>query len=34
METTVSPSDAIVELVGITDIHHATNSGGLVTLHV
>jgi hypothetical protein len=34
METTVSSHDAIVELVGITDIHHAANSGGLVTLHV
>jgi hypothetical protein len=34
LETTVSTGDAIVELVGITDIHHATNSGGLVTLHV
>jgi hypothetical protein len=34
IETTVSSNDAIVELVGITDIHHATSSGGLVTLHV
>ena len=33
-ETTVSSDDAIVKLVGVTDIHHATNSGGLVTLHV
>jgi hypothetical protein len=33
-EMAVSSPDAIVELVGITDIHHATNSGGLVTLHV
>jgi hypothetical protein len=33
VETTVSSNDAIVELVGITDIHHATNSGGFVTLH-
>ena len=34
MEAAVSSNDAIVKLVGITDIHHATNSGGLVTLHV
>jgi hypothetical protein len=34
VETTVSSHDAIVELVGITDIHHATNSSGFVTLHV
>ena len=34
METTVSSNDAIVKLVGITDIHHATNAFGLVTLHV
>jgi hypothetical protein len=34
VETVVSSHDAIVELVGITDIHHATNSSGLVTLHV
>jgi hypothetical protein len=34
METTISPSDAIVELVGITNIHHATNNFGFVTLHV
>ena len=34
VETVVSSHDAIVELVGITDIHHAANSGGLVTLHV
>jgi hypothetical protein len=33
-EMAVSSNDAIVELVGITNIHHATNSGGLVTLHV
>jgi hypothetical protein len=33
-ETAVSSNDAIVELVGITDIHHATNSVGFVTLHV
>jgi hypothetical protein len=33
-EATVSSNDAIVELVGITNIHHATNSLGLVTLHV
>jgi hypothetical protein len=34
VETTVSSHDAIVELVGITNIHHATNSLGSVTLHV
>jgi len=34
VETVVSSHDAIVELVGITDIHHASNSGGIVTLHV
>jgi hypothetical protein len=34
MEAAVSSHDAIVELVGITDIHHATNTMGLVTLHV
>jgi hypothetical protein len=34
IETTVSPNDAIVKLVGVTDIHHATNSLGVVTLHV
>ena len=34
VETVVSSHDAIVELVGITDIHHATNSSGLVTLHI
>jgi hypothetical protein len=34
VETTVSSHDAIVELVGITNIHHATNNFGLVTLHV
>jgi hypothetical protein len=34
VETVVSSHDAIVELVGITDIHHAANSGGVVTLHV
>ena len=34
VEGAVSSNDAIVKLVGITDIHHATNSGGLVTLHV
>jgi hypothetical protein len=33
-ESTVSSHDAIVELVGVTDIHHAANSFGLVTLHV
>ena len=33
-ESAVSSQDAIVELVAITDIHHATNSSGLVTLHV
>jgi hypothetical protein len=30
----VSSSDAIVKLVGVTDIHHAANNFGLVTLHV
>ena len=34
VETVVSSHDAIVELVGITDIHHASNSGGIVTLHL
>jgi hypothetical protein len=34
IETTVSPNDAIVKLVGVTDIHHATNNFGVVTLHV
>jgi hypothetical protein len=34
MEAAVSSNDAIVELVGITDIHHATNSFDLVTLHL
>jgi hypothetical protein len=33
-ETTVSANDAIVELVGITNIHHAGNFGGEVVLHV
>jgi hypothetical protein len=33
-ETAVSANDAIVELVGVSDIHHATNIAGLVTLHV
>jgi hypothetical protein len=33
-EMTVSANDAIVELVGVTNIHHATNFGGFVTLHV
>jgi hypothetical protein len=33
-ETAVSSSDAIVKLVGVTDIHHAANNFGLVTLHV
>jgi hypothetical protein len=31
-EVVVMPNDAIVELVGITNIHHATNSLGVVTL--
>ena len=31
-ETAVSSHDAIVELVGVTDIHHAANNFGLVTL--
>jgi hypothetical protein len=34
IEMAVSSSDAIVELVGVTDIHHAANNFGLVTLHV
>jgi hypothetical protein len=34
IETMVSSSDAIVELVGVTNIHHAVNNFGLVTLHV
>jgi hypothetical protein len=34
VETAVSSNDAIVELVGVTNIHHATNNFGLVTLHV
>ena len=33
-EMAVSANDAIVELVGVTDIHHAANAFGLVTLHV
>jgi hypothetical protein len=33
-EAAVSSSDAIVKLVGVTDIHHAVNNFGLVTLHV
>ena len=33
-EAAVSSSDAIVELVGVTDIHHALNNFGVVTLHV
>jgi hypothetical protein len=33
-ETAVSADDAVVKLVGITDIHHATSSSGIVTLHV
>jgi len=33
-EAAVSANDAIVELVGVTNIHHATNLFGLVTLHV
>jgi hypothetical protein len=33
-EVAISASDAIVKLVGVTDIHHATNTAGLVTLHV
>ena len=32
-ETTVSSHDAIVELVGVVDLT-ATNSGGIVTLHI
>ena len=34
VETVVSSHDAIVELVGISNIHHAANNFGLVTLHV
>jgi hypothetical protein len=34
VETTVSSDDAIVKLVGVTDIHHAVNAAGLVTLHI
>jgi hypothetical protein len=33
-EMAVSSHDAIVELVGITNIHHATNIAGVVMLHV
>jgi hypothetical protein len=33
-EAAVSSGDAIVELVGITDIHHAVNASGSVTLHI
>jgi len=33
-EAAVSSHDAVVELVGITNIHHATDFHGLVTLHV
>jgi hypothetical protein len=33
-EAAVSSHDAIVKLVGVTDIHHAANNFGLVTLHV
>jgi hypothetical protein len=33
-EVAVSPNDAIVELVGVTNIHHAINAFGLVTLLV
>jgi hypothetical protein len=33
-EVVINPNDAVVKLVGITDIHHATDAGGLVTLHV
>jgi hypothetical protein len=34
IETMVSSNDAIVKLVGVTNIHHADNAFGLVTLHV
>jgi hypothetical protein len=34
VEMAVSSHDAIVELVGVTNIHHASNNFGLVTLHV
>jgi hypothetical protein len=33
IEKAVSPGDAIVKLVGVTDIHNAANIEGLVTLH-
>jgi hypothetical protein len=33
-EMAVSANDAVVELVGITNIHHAANFGGVVPLHV
>jgi hypothetical protein len=33
-EAAVNSSDAIVKLVGVTDIHHAANNFGVVTLHV
>jgi len=33
-EAAVSANDAIVELVGVTNIHNAVNAFGLVTLHV
>jgi hypothetical protein len=33
-EAAVSSGDAIVELVGVTNIHNAANAFGLVTLHV
>jgi hypothetical protein len=32
-ETAVSSDDAIVKLVGVTDIHDPSNSFGIVTLH-
>jgi hypothetical protein len=34
IETKLSSNDAIVEVVGVTNIHHADNAFGLVTLHV
>ena len=34
VETAVSANDAIVELVGVTNIHHPANAFGLVTLHI
>ena len=33
-EAAVSADDAIVKLVGVTDMHHAINVSGSVTLHI